>query len=197
MDLAVPALGKKNHFMLMTALILIGVAAVLAGLIFSVVSRRPAGFQVTRSATMAAPAGVVFAEVNDFHRWPAWSPWEKLDPAMQRKYEGASAGTGAIYAWEGNKQAGAGKITITESRADELLVMKLEFTRPFPAKNTVTFRFEAVEGQTRVTWTMSGVNDQFIFKLMTAVMSMDKMVGGDFERGLAQLKGVVEGKAKG
>lgn len=185
--------------MLMTGLIVLGVAAILAGLIFSIVSGRPGEFRVTRSARMAAPAGVVFAQVDDFHRWPAWSPWEKLDPAMQRTYEGAPAGTGAIYAWEGNKKAGAGRIAITEARANELLVMKLEITRPFPAKNTVTFRFEPVEGQTRVTWTMTGVNDQFIFKLMTLMMCMDKIVGGDFERGLAQLKAVVEseGQVKG
>jgi hypothetical protein len=178
--------------MFITALILLVVAAVLGGVMFGIVSRRPAGFRITRSATMAAPAAAVFAQVNDFHRWQAWSPWEKLDPAMQRTFAGAPSGAGAVYAWNGNKKAGAGRLTITESRASELIGMDLEFIRPFPATNQVEFRFEPAAGQTRVTWTMTGRNDHFFFKLMTVVVSMDKMVGGDFERGLAQMKAVVE-----
>ena len=187
-----PTLTEKTDAMFTSALIVLVVAAVLAGLIFSIVSRRPAEFRITRSATMAAPAAAVFAHVNDFHRWQAWSPWERLDPAMQRTFAGAASGTGAIYAWNGNKKAGAGRLTITESRAGELIGMNLEFIRPFPATNQVKFSFEPANGQTRVTWTMTGVNDNFIFKLMTVVVSMDKMVGGDFERGLAQLKALVE-----
>ena len=178
--------------MFISVLIFLVVAAVLAGVMLGMVSRRPAGFRITRSATMAAPAAEVFAHVNDFHRWQAWSPWEKLDPAMQRTFEGAPSGTGAVYAWNGNKKAGAGRLTITESRPGELIGMNLEFIRPFPATNQVEFKFEPADGRTRVTWTMTGRNDHFFFKLMTVVVSMDKMVGGDFERGLAQLKALVE-----
>ena len=100
--------------------ILIGLAAVIV--VFAViVAMQPAEFRVMRSATIAAPAPVVFAQVNDFHKWEAWSPWEKLDPNMKKTYEGAPAGTGAIYAWSGNKDVGEGRMTLTESRPNELI----------------------------------------------------------------------------
>ena len=156
-----------------------------------VVATRRADFQITRTATIAAPAAVVFAQVNDFHLWDAWSPWAKLDPAMKQTHAGASAGPGAIYTWSGNKDVGEGRMTLTESRSNELIRIKLEFLKPFPAVNTTEFSFKPEGTQTAVTWSMSGTNG-FMAKAFCMFMNMDKMVGGDFEKGLAQLKTVAE-----
>ena len=156
-----------------------------------VVATRRADFQITRSTTIAAPAVVVFAQVNDFHLWDAWSPWAKLDPAMKQTHEGASAGPGAIYTWSGNKDVGEGRMTLTESRTNELVRIKLEFLKPFATVNTTEFRFKPEGTQTAVTWSMSGTNG-FMAKAFCMFMNMDKMVGGDFEKGLAQLKTVAE-----
>ena len=156
-----------------------------------VVATRRADFQITRSATIVAPPAVVFAQVNDFHLWDAWSPWAKLDPAMKQTHAGASAGPGAIYTWSGNKDVGEGRMTLTESRSNELIRIKLEFLKPFPAVNTTEFSFKPEGTQTAVTWSMSGTNG-FMAKAFCMFMNMDKMVGGDFEKGLAQLKTVAE-----
>ena len=118
--------------------ILIPVAVIVFGFLV-VVAMQPADFRVTRTATIAAPAAAVFAQVNDFHNWQAWSPWEKMDPAMKRTYEGAPAGRGAIYAWVGNKEVGEGRMTVTESRPNELIRIKLEFGKPFRATNVAEF----------------------------------------------------------
>ena len=142
---------------------------------------------------MSAPAPLVFAEVNDFHRWQAWSPWEGIDPALKRTYEGAPAGTGAIYSWVGNNKVGEGRMTLKESRPSDLIRIKLEFLRPFKATNTAEFTFKPEGNQTLVTWSMSGVKN-FMFKAFGLLMNMDKMVGRDFEKGLAQMKSVVEAK---
>ena len=167
-------------------------AALLIVVVFIlVVATRRADFQITRSTTIAAPAVVVFAQVNDFHLWDAWSPWAKLDPAMKQTHEGASAGTGAIYSWVGNNEVGEGRMTLTESRANELIRIKLEFLKPFAAVNTTEFSFKPEGTQTAVTWSMTGTNN-FMAKAFCMFMNMDKMVGGDFEKGLAQLKTVAE-----
>jgi hypothetical protein len=174
--------------------ILIGLAAVIV--VFTViVAMQPAEFRIMRSATIAAAAPVVFAQVNDFHKWEAWSPWEKLDPNMKKTYEGAPAGTGAIYAWSGNKDVGEGRMTLTESRPSELIRIILEFKRPFAATNTTEFDFKPDGSQTAVTWSMSGTNN-FMAKAFGLFMNMDKLVGGDFEKGLTQLKSVAEASAK-
>ena len=156
-----------------------------------IVALQPSEFRVTRSATIAAPPPAVFAQVNDFHKWDAWSPWAKLDPNMKKTHEGAPAGTGAIYSWSGNDQVGEGRMTLTESRPSELIRIKLEFMKPFAATNTTEFTFKPEGDQTMVTWSMFGTND-FIAKAFGLFMNMDKMVGGDFEKGLAQMKSVVE-----
>ena len=158
-----------------------------------VVATRPADFRIVRSTAITAPASVVFAHVNDLHKWDAWSPWAKLDPAMKQTHEGASAGVGAIYSWAGNSEVGEGRMTITESRADELIRIKLEFIKPFAAVNTTEFVFKEDGGQTTVTWDMTGKNN-FMSKAFCMFMNMDKMVGKDFEKGLAQLKAVVEAR---
>lgn len=174
--------------------ILIGVAAVVV-VFLVIVAMQPSVFRVERTATMSAPAPAVFAQVNDLHKWEAWSPWAKRDPAMKQTYEGAPAGTGAVSTWAGNREVGEGRMTITESRPNELIRIKLEFFKPFAVTHTVEFGFKPEGKQTRVTWAMTGERN-FISKAICLFMSMDKMVGGDFEKGLAQIKSVVEATPK-
>jgi len=171
---------------------LIAVAAVVV--VFVVfVALQPADFRVERSATMRGAAPTAFAQVNDLQNWRKWSPWEKIDPELRRSYEGPKAGTGAIYAWQGNKDVGEGRMTITDSRPGELVRIKLEFFKPFAATNTTEFRFKPDGDNTAVTWTMTGQNN-FLAKAMCLFVDMDKMIGGMFEQGLKQMKAVVEGK---
>jgi len=174
--------------------IILALAAIVA-IFLVVVAMQPSEFRVVRSAGMAAPASDVFAQVNDFHNWQAWSPWAKLDPAMKQTYEGAPAGTGAIYSWVGNKQVGEGRMTLTESRPNERILIKLEFIKPFAATNSAEFTFKPDGNQTVVTWSMEG-KKAFMLKAFGLFMNMDKMVGGDFEKGLAQMKSLVETKPK-
>jgi uncharacterized protein YndB with AHSA1/START domain len=156
-----------------------------------VVALLPADFRIERTGTISAPPAEVFAQVNDFHKWGAWSPWEKLDPALQRTYAGAPEGAGAIYSWTGNKQVGEGRMTLMESRPNDLISIKLEFLKPFKATNTAEFTFKPQGEQTVVTWSMTG-RKNFVLKAFSLFMNMDKMVGGDFEKGLANMKSVVE-----
>jgi hypothetical protein len=174
--------------------VLLGLA-VLVLVFVVIVALQPAAFRITRSATMSAPAADAFAQVNDFHNWDAWSPWAKIDPAMKQTYAGAPAGTGAIYTWVGNNQVGEGRMTITQSRPNELIKIQLEFLRPFKATNTAEFTFQPEGNQTNVTWSMSG-NRSFMFKAFGLFMNMDKMLGGEFEKGLASMKAVVEAAKK-
>ena len=174
--------------------ILIPVAVIVLGFLV-VVALQPADYRVTRTATIAAPAAAAFAQVNDFHNWQAWSPWEKIDPAMKRTYGGAPAGAGATYAWVGNKEVGEGRMTIMESRPSELIRIKLEFVKPFRATNIAEFTFEPRGDQTAVTWTMTGQKN-FLTKGIHLFMNMDRMVGGSFEAGLAQMKALVEGNRR-
>jgi hypothetical protein len=170
--------------------ILIALAAIVV-LLFIVVALRPADFRISRSSTISAPAPALFAQVNDLHNWSAWSPWEKIDPAMKKTYEGAPAGIGAIYSWIGNSKVGEGRMTVTESRPNDMIRIKLEFQKPFKATNTAEFTFKPEGNQTTVTWSMSGKNN-FMVKAFGLLMNMDKMVGGEFEKGLAQMKTVAE-----
>jgi hypothetical protein len=174
--------------------ILIVVAALVV--VFAVVvAMQPAAFRIERKATIAAPDSVVFAQVNDFHRWDAWSPWAKLDPVMKQTYEGSPAGVGAVYSWAGNKDVGEGRMTITESTPNSLIRIKLEFLKPFATSNTTEFTFTPAGDQTSVTWAMTGQNN-FIAKAFGLFMNMDKMIGGDFEKGLAQMKTAVEASSR-
>ena len=170
--------------------ILIALAAIVVVFVV-VVAMQPSEFRVARTATISAPAPDVIAQVNDFHNWEAWSPWAKLDPAAKNSFEGPSAGTGAIFRWAGNKEVGEGSMTITESRPSDLIRIKLEFLKPFSATNAAEFAFKPEGNQTAVTWSMAGKNN-FISKAICLFMNMDKMVGGKFEEGLAQMKSVVE-----
>jgi uncharacterized protein YndB with AHSA1/START domain len=168
----------------------IGLGAGCALLLITI-ALQPATFHIERSITVAAPPESVFAQVNDFHAWTAWSPWEKRDPAMTRSYEGAPAGASAKYAWAGNREVGAGRMTIEQSTPSSQIVIKLEFLEPFAATHTATFTFRKTPDGTKTTWAMDGSNT-FVGKAMHLVMDMDKMVGPDFERGLASLKAVSE-----
>jgi uncharacterized protein YndB with AHSA1/START domain len=174
--------------------ILIAVAVIIVVFVV-VVALQPADFSVTRAATIAAPPETVFAQVNDFQKWKAWSPWEKKDPDMQRTYSGEPSGEGAVYAWSGNSEVGEGNMTITESRPNELVRLKLEFIKPMAAISDTEFRFKPEDDGTQVTWTMSGKNG-FMGKMICLFMNMDKMVGGDFENGLASMKQVSEAEAR-
>jgi uncharacterized protein YndB with AHSA1/START domain len=174
--------------------ILLGVAVLLAVLV-AIAAMQPKTFRIVRKATLQAPAAKVFAQVNDFHKWRAWSPWEQLDPALERKYEGPPAGAGAVYSWAGNKNVGEGRMTILESVPDERVRIKLEFFKPFAATNEADFTFQPDGDATTVTWSMTG-DRNFMLKCMGLVMSMDKMVGGQFEEGLANLRSVVESTNK-
>ena len=139
---------------------------------------------------------MVFAQVNDFHNWRAWSPYDKLDPAMKRAYEGAPEGTGAIYSWVGNSQAGEGRATIIESRPNDLIRIKLDFVKPFAGDAMAEFAFKPQGDRTTVEWSLAGRNG-FLSNAVCLFMNMDKMVGGQFEEGLVQLKSVVEAPPKG
>jgi uncharacterized protein YndB with AHSA1/START domain len=168
------------------------VVAALAIVFLVIVALQPSRFRVARSAVIDAPAATVFGHVNDFRKWEAWSPYEGRDPAMKKTFEGPPAGTGASYAWSGNNQVGEGRSTITDSRPNERITIRLEFIRPFAATNTAEFTFKPQQGgRTEVTWALSG-DKNFMSKAVCMFMNMDKMVGGDFEKGLAKLKAVAE-----
>lgn len=165
--------------------ILLGLAVVLVALC-GFIATRPSSFTIQRTATLKASPDVAFALVNDFHHWSEWSPWDKLDPNQKRTFEGSAAGSGAIYGWSGNDQVGEGRMTIEESKANELVRIKLEFLKPFQATNSTTFAFSPAAEGVSVTWKMEGQNG-FMAKAMSLFMDMDKMIGKDFENGLANM----------
>jgi uncharacterized protein YndB with AHSA1/START domain len=166
--------------------------AVIVVVFVIVVATRPADFHIERSIAIAAAPERVYAELNDLHAWAAWSPWEKLDPRMERTHSGSPAGVGAIYAWKSESgKVGQGRMTIERSEPPALVELKLEFIKPFAATNTVRFTTTPTVEGSKVTWAMDGRNG-FVAKGFALAMDMDKMVGGDFERGLANLKTVVE-----
>lgn len=166
-----------------TAFIVAGIVAL--GLI-ALVSSRPGSFRMERSTSIAAPPERVFALIQDFHEWTKWSPFEKLDTDLKRSYSGAPSGRGAGYAWDG-KKAGAGSMLIVEATAPSKVVIQLDFSKPFEAHNVAEFTMTPEAGGTRVSWAMSGPLN-FMTKAMHLVMPMDKMVGPQFEEGLANLK---------
>ena len=170
------------------------VLAIVIVVFVIVVAMQPADFRVQRSITIAAPAATVFPHVNDLHQFQEWSPWSKIDPNAKMTYEGPAAGTGAKYHWEGNKEVGEGYMSITDSRPNEKIEFKLEFKKPFEATNTADFSFKPEGDKTAVTWGMNGTKN-FLFKAFGLFMDCDKMIGPDFEKGLASLKGIAEAEA--
>ena len=170
--------------------IAIVVVVLIAG-VLAFAATKPDTFRVQRSASIKAPPEKIFAVLNDFKQWGAWSPWEKKDPAMKRTFGAATAGKGAHYAWEGNKDVGTGSMTIAESVPSTKLAINLDFLKPIEAHNIAEFTLTAQGDTTNVTWAMHGPAN-FMTKVIHVFMNMDKMVGPDFEAGLANLKAVAE-----
>jgi len=171
---------------IIVVILVVGVAAVLI-----LAAMKPDAFRVQRSASFRAPREKIFPLINDFHQWGSWSPWEKLDPALKRTYSGAAAGLGSVYEWEGNKKVGKGRMEIKESTPGSKILIQLDFLKPFEAHNTAEFRLDGQGDSTNVTWSMEG-HQPYMFKVMSLFVSMDKMIGKDFEAGLANLKGLTE-----
>ncbi len=152
---------------------------------------KPKTFRVERSTVINAPSEKVYSQVASFHNWQAWSPWEDLDPELTRTFAGQSEGVGAVYSWEGNNKVGAGRMELTKADPKTGLSLNLDFFRPFRASNITDIAFAPDGSGTRVNWAMYGPHP-FVMRLMSTFVSMDKMVGKDFEKGLAQLKAVSE-----
>ena len=170
--------------------LLIGLV-LLAAAFVTVVWFQPDDYRLTRQTVIAAPAARVFEQVNDLKKWDGWSPWAKLDPNAKVAFSGPQSGPGATFAWDGNDKVGAGTMTITESKPNDRIATRTDFTRPFSGTSHADFVFSEAGGRTNVIWTMAGTHN-FIGKAMCLVMSMEKTVGPDFEHGLAQLKRVSE-----
>src|SRR5436305_4586431 len=165
----------------------IAVLALAVIIVLILAARKPGKFSVRRDILIVAPPEKIFPLIADFHQWGSWSPYENKDPAMKRTYDGAASGKGAVYAWQGNKNVGSGRMEILEASAPAKIVIKLDFFRPFEGHNTVEFTMQQEANLTRLTWIMHGPAP-FISKLMQVFMNIDKMVGKDYEAGLANLK---------
>ena len=163
-------------------------AAPIAG-VLGYAATRPNSFRIERSATIAAPPERILPLIEDFHRWEGWSPFEKLDPEMKKSFAGAASGRGAVYSWEG-KKAGIGRMEITDI-SPQRVTIKLDFEKPFKASNTAEFILQPAGAGTNVTWAMHG-SQPFINKLMGVFINLDKLVGKDFDTGLAGLKALAE-----
>jgi polyketide cyclase/dehydrase/lipid transport protein len=173
---------------------LIGLGLGIAGLL-ALAAVRPETYRVERSRRIQAPAEIVFAQIEDFRAWAAWSPWETLDPNMKRTYEGPARGAGAAYAWDGNRHVGSGRMTIVESTPPTALACRLEFREPFASVANTAFTLQPDgDRAVAVTWAMDGTNG-FTGKLISIFVSMDRMIGGQYERGLATLESVATAAA--
>ena len=177
--------------MLTTIAIIAVEIAIAIAIVLILAATKPDAFRIERSVTINAPAEKVFALVNDFQQWRGWSPWENKDPDLKRTYSGAERGKGAVYAWEGNKNVGSGRMEILDATSPSKVVIKLDFLAPFEAHNTAEFTMLPQGNATNVHWVMHGPA-QFISKVMQVFFSLDKMIGKDFEAGLAKLKTVAE-----
>jgi hypothetical protein len=171
---------------IVAVILIVGVAGLLG-----FAATKPDTFRIQRAGSIKAAPERIFPLINDFHNWTSWSPWEKMDPALKRTYSGSASGQGAIYEWEGNKKVGQGRMEIVESSPPSKIVIKLDFLKPFEAHNTAEFALTHQSDCTNITWTMNG-QQPFMFKVMSVFFSMDKMIGKDFETGLANLKSITE-----
>ena len=179
-----PTMFKVIAGIVVVLVVAIAVIVVLA-------ATKPDTFRIERRATIDAPAEKIFAVLSDFRQWRGWSPWENKDPGMKRDYGGAERGKGATYGWEGDKNVGTGRMEILEASTPSRLVIKLDFLKPFEAHNTAEFTMLPQGNATSVHWVMHGPAP-FMSKVMTVFMNFDKMVGKDFEQGLANLKRLAE-----
>jgi carbon monoxide dehydrogenase subunit G len=172
--------------------ILIGLAVIVLGFVV-VVALQPSEFQMDRSTTIAAPQADVFAQVNDFHKWDAWSPWAKLDPNAKVGFEGPPEGEGTVMTWSGNTEVGEGKMTLTESRPNELVKARVDMVKPFEGSSTSEFTFKPEGDQTAVTWSVAA-HHNFMQKALCLVMGGKTMMSDLMDKGLAQLKSVAESR---
>lgn len=170
------------------------VASALIGVMIAAMLR-PDAFRIERQIMIKAPPEAIFPLLVDLRAWQAWSPWEGKDPALKRTYSGPASGPGAAYAWEGNDAVGAGRMEITDVTVPSRMAMRLDFLRPFEAHNQVLFMLTPAEGAARgattVSWVMTGENP-FLAKVVQVFVSLDAMVGPDFEAGLANLRRTAE-----
>jgi len=172
------------------AIIAVVLAAAIA-VVLLLAAAKPDRFSVRRTAMVMAPPDKIFSLIDDFHRWGSWSPWETRDPAMTRSYSGAESGKGAVYAWDGNRNVGSGRMEILDASSPSKIVIKLDFFKPFEAHNTAEFTMQPQGGATEMIWVMHGPAP-FMSKVMQVFMNMDSMIGKDFEIGLANLKRLAE-----
>ena len=149
-------------------------------------------YTVTRSETIDAPPARIYDQIANFHHWRSWSPWEGIDPGLERTYSGAESGTGAVYAWSGNRKAGRGRMEITDATEPSSVRIDLVFEKPFKARNDTVFTIQPRQSGSSVTWSMTG-KKTLMTKAMGLFKSMDKFLGPDFEKGLARLKATTEG----
>jgi uncharacterized protein YndB with AHSA1/START domain len=177
--------------MLEIVAIIAAIAVVLIVVVLIYAATKPDTFRIQRTASIKAPPEKIFALLNDFHLWPSWSPWEKMDSDMKRTLSGASSGKGAVYAWDGNSKVGQGRMEIIDASPPSRLAIKLDFLRPFEAHNMVEFTLVASGDATNLTWAMNGPLP-YMAKVMHVFFNMDRMVGKDFETGLANLKTIAE-----
>jgi hypothetical protein len=174
----------------MLKIVIIVVVLALVGVLVAAATR-PDEFSVQRSVSIRAPAEKIYPMIDDFRQWPAWSPWEHLDPTMKRTLSGASSGPGAVYAWDGSGKVGAGRMEIKEASAPSKIGIQLDFIRPFEGHNVTDFTLVPRGDATEVTWLMHGPSP-FVSKVMGLFVNMDTMIGKDFEAGLANLKATAE-----
>ena len=172
-------------------IIIFAVFIVAVGAVLAYAATRPDVFQVRRTIVVNAAPDKIFPYINDFKSWTAWSPYETRDPNMQRTYGSSTSGKGATYSWNGDKNVGSGSMEIVDAPVPSRVTIKLDFTKPFEAHNMADFRLEPANGGTQVSWSMSGPTP-FLGKILHVFIDMDKMVGRDFEAGLANLKSVAE-----
>ena len=177
--------------MLETAVIVALILAVAIAIILVLAATKPDTFRITRVAAIKAAPEKIFPLIDDFRQWGKWSPWEGRDPALKRTFSGAERGKGAVYAWDGNKNVGSGRMEILEASSPSKIVIKLDFLKPFEAHNVAEFTMLPQGGATNVIWVMHGPAP-FMSKVMQVFMNMDRMIGKDFETGLANLKTITE-----
>ena len=174
--------------------ILLGVLAIIA-VLAAIIAVQPSEFRVERTTVVAAPPSTLFAHVNDLHKWQAWSPWAKLDPAAKVSFEGPEAGVGAVFNWSGNEQVGEGRMTVVESIPDDRVKTEVAMVKPFEGKSASEFDLTPAGDQTAITWAMTG-HHGFVGKALCLIMDGKGMLGAEMEKGLAQLKQVIEGEGK-
>ena len=174
--------------------VLVIIAVILAVAIAAVLilaATKPTTLRVQRSVSINAPPERIFSLISDFHQWVTWSPYEQKDPAMKRTYSGTERGRGAVYAWDGDKNVGSGRMEILDVSAPSKIVIKLDFFKPFEGHNTAEFTMLPQGDGTHVTWLMHGPAN-FMSRLIQVFMNLDNMIGKDFEAGLANLKTITE-----